>query len=185
MAELSTIARPYAEALFSVARSDSTGLASWVELLNEVAEVASQADVAAVLDDPKLGPSRRVEIFSGVIPSLSKASEGQRQAVGNFLLMLAENDRLAVLSEIASQFSDLRDAHEGSAKAQIVSALPISDSDLTELLAALQRRFGRQLKAEVTVDASLIGGVRVVVGDQVLDTSVSAQLIRMRDTLVA
>lgn len=185
MAELSTIARPYAEALFSVARTDSAGLASWVDLLNEVALVAQQADVAALLDDPKLGPSRRVEIFSGVIPSLNQVSEAQRQAISNFLLMLADNDRLSVLAEIATQFSDLRDAYEGSAKAQIVSALPISDSDLAELLAALQRRFGRQLKAEVTVDASLIGGVRVVVGDQVLDTSVSAQLDRMRDTLVA
>lgn len=103
----------------------------------------------------------------------------------NFIDLLVENDRVITLPEIAEQFEDLKNRHEGSAIAKIVSAYELSDSQVQELLAGLEKKFGVKLKPEITVDNSIIGGIRVTVGDQVLDTSVQAQLTRLRDTLAA
>jgi F-type H+-transporting ATPase subunit delta len=171
MAELSTVARPYAEALFSAARDDQAGLPAWSDLVGEMSQVASNPDVREAMADPRLGDKQRVELFSGLI----KAE----------LPLLVENDRLLLLPDIAEQFAALRNRHDGTAQAEITSAFEMSDAQVQELVAALEQKFGLKLKPSVTVDPSLIGGVRVAVGDQVLDTSVQAQLARMRDQLAA
>ena len=103
----------------------------------------------------------------------------------NFLELLIDNERLLLLPQIAEQFEILKHKHEGTALARITSAFPLEDAVVNELGASLEKKFGLKLKPEVTVDADLIGGVRVMVGDQVLDTSVQARLARMRDTLAA
>ena len=103
----------------------------------------------------------------------------------NFIGMLAENGRLALLPEIEHQFRELKNAHESTADAEIVSAFPMEGAQISELVSALEKKFGRKLKATVSVDAGLIGGVRVTVGDEVLDHSVSARLQRMHTALVA
>jgi len=102
-----------------------------------------------------------------------------------FVALLIENGRATALPEIAEQFNQLKNRLEGTALAEISSAFPLEDAQVQQLVGALEKKFGLKLKPTVTVDASLIGGVRVVVGDQVLDTSVRAQLDRMRDTLAA
>lgn len=101
------------------------------------------------------------------------------------MTLLVENDRLLLLPEIASQFLWLKNRHEGTADAEIASAFALTDAQVADLVAGLEKKFGVKIKPTVRVDASLIGGVRVAVGDQVLDTSVRAQLDRMRDALVA
>jgi F-type H+-transporting ATPase subunit delta len=103
----------------------------------------------------------------------------------NFINMLIENGRLTLLPEIAAQFHELKNAQEGAADAQISSAFELSDAQVKEIIAALEKKFGRKLNPSVTVNKSLIGGVRVVVGDEVLDTSVSAKLQKMHDALTA
>jgi F-type H+-transporting ATPase subunit delta len=103
----------------------------------------------------------------------------------NFVALLVSNDRLLLLPQIAEQFEALKDTAEGVAQANITSAFPMSEDQVSQLIALLEPKFGLKLKPHVTVDAALIGGVRVQVGDQVLDTSVQAQLVRMRDTLAA
>ncbi|HEY9278727.1 MAG TPA: F0F1 ATP synthase subunit delta [Eoetvoesiella sp.] len=179
MAELSTIARPYAEALFASAQGDQAGLASWSGLVSELAQVASQEDVRAALTDPRLDNAQRIELFAGLIKSpLSTQAR-------NFIELLVSNNRVLVLPQIAEQFELLKNRHEGTALAQITSAFALSDAQVQELVTGLEKKFGLKLKPAVTVDADLIGGVRVIVGDQVLDTSVQAQLARMRDTLAA
>ncbi len=179
MAELSTIARPYAEAAFGVASADSAGLATWVDLLQELAQVVSHPEVKGVLDDPHLQPQSRVELVQGFLKTTPTPP------VVNFLTLLAENDRLLLLPEIAVQFSQLKNRHEGSADALIETAFELTEAQLADLVAGLEKKFNIKLKPEVRVNVDLIGGVRVTVGDQVLDTSVRAQLERMRDTLVA
>ncbi|MAK56578.1 MAG: F0F1 ATP synthase subunit delta [Pusillimonas sp.] len=179
MAELSTIARPYAEALFASAKGDQASLASWSDLVNELAAVASLEDVRDALTDPRLSNEQRFELFCGLVKS---ALSDQAR---NFIELLVQNDRILLLPQIAEQFDLLKNQFEGSAVAQITSAYELSDAQVAELLAGLEKKFGLKLKPSVTIDASLIGGVRVVVGDQVLDTSVQAQLARMRDTLAA
>lgn len=179
MAELSTIARPYAEALFAVARSDSAGLPAWAELVRELAQAAAHPEVRAAIADPALDGSQRVELFTSVLKSPLP------QTARNFIKTLVENDRLLLLPEIAAQFQWLKNRHEGSADAEIVSAFELTESQVAELVAGLEKKFGVKIKPTVRVDASLIGGVKVLVGDQVLDTSVRAQLDRLRDALVA
>jgi len=179
MAELSTVARPYAEALFGAASADPAGLAGWAELVAEMAQVAANPDVREAMSDPRLDDAQRAGLFAGLLKSALP------QGARNFLELLAQNDRLLLLPEISAQFQALKNRHEGTAVAEIASAFELSDAQVKELLAGLERKFGVRLKAQVTVDPSLIGGVRVAVGDQVLDTSVQAQLARMRDTLAA
>lgn len=180
MAELSTIARPYAEALFATASNDqATGLDAWSGLVSELAQVASQDDVREALTDPRLNTAQRIELFAGLIKSPLSAQ------ARNFIELLVSNQRILVLPQIAEQFEILKHQHEGTALADIRSAYALSDDQVQQLVSGLEKKFGLKLKPAVTVDADLIGGVRVIVGDQVLDTSVQAQLARMRDTLAA
>lgn len=180
MAELSTVARPYAEALFAAARDDQkTGLPVWADLIGELSQVAAHPDVREAMADPRLDDPQRIALFA----SLIKAE--LPQAAHNFIALLVENDRLLLLPDIAAQFVALRNRHDGTAQAEITSAFALSDAQVNELVAVLEQKFGLKLKPAVTVDQALIGGVRVAVGDQVLDTSVQAQLARMRATLAA
>jgi F-type H+-transporting ATPase subunit delta len=103
----------------------------------------------------------------------------------NLLSMLIENGRLSLLHEIEQQFHELKNAFESTADAQIISAFPMADEQVRDLVVALEKKFGRKLIASVSVDAALIGGVRVTVGDEVLDTSVSARLAHMQTALAA
>jgi len=179
MAELSTIARPYAEALFAAANEDPAGLASWSALVAELAQVAGLDDVREALSDPRLANKDRIDLFVGLIKT--PLPDHAR----NFVALLVNNHRILVLPQIAEQFETLKNQREGTALAQITSAFALDDRQVSELVAGLEKKFGLKLKPSVTVDSSLIGGVRVVVGDQMLDTSVQAQLARMRDKLAA
>jgi F-type H+-transporting ATPase subunit delta len=177
MAELSTFARPYAEALFQIARDGR--LAEWSTLLGAMAQVAANADMRAVTFDPNISAAQLFDLFSA---AMKQPLSGEAQ---NFVRALIDNDRLAVLPTIAQLFNELKNAHEGLAEAEIVSAYPLSDAQLGELVAGLQKKFGIKLKPSVRVDQDLIGGVRVTVGDRTLDSSVRAQLERMRAVLAA
>jgi F-type H+-transporting ATPase subunit delta len=168
MAELSTIARPYAEALFAAAKAGG-GLDPWVAVVDEMAALAGHPKVAEVVADPKLTGEQVFGLLSGMMKTRLPA-EG-----ANFLRMLIDNDRLAALPQIARQFRALKNEAEGVADCVIESAFALSDAQVADLVAALSKKFGLKLKPEVRVDASLIGGVRVIVGDHVLDTSVKTQ----------
>lgn len=177
MAELATIARPYAEALYRVAKSGN--LSAWSELVVEMAQAAAHPDVVALAHNPKVSAAQTAEAFLSVLKS-SVTAEAK-----NFINTLTEYDRLTLLPEIAAQFHDLQNADTGSADAEIVSAFEMTDAQVKELAATLEKKFGRKLHPTVIVDSSLIGGVRIVVGDQVLDTSVRAKLQQMHNALTA
>lgn len=178
MAELATIARPYAEALFRVANA-SGQLAAWSDLVADMAHIASHPAVVEFARNPKVSDQQVVDTFLTMLkPTLGPE-------VGNFVTMLAENGRLPLLPEIAEQFHELKNASEGAADAEISSAFEMTDAQVRELVATLEKKFGRKLNPTVTVDPSLIGGVRVKVGDEVLDTSVRAKLQQMYTALVS
>jgi len=177
MAELATIARPYAEALFQVAKSHD--LAAWGQQLDALAQVAQDADLRQFADHPKADGQQVVAVMTAA------AKQGLAGGVQNFLHTVVENGRLAALPAIVAQYHVLANAASGVSDAQIYSAFEISDAQLAELKAALEKRFGRKLEAHVQIEPGLIGGVRVVVGDEVLDTSVKARLERMKVALTA
>ena len=179
MAELSTIARPYAEALFSVAQGTGESLDGWRTAIDELASLMSHPEVADVVADPNLD---HAQVF-GLLTGMMKVT---LHAAGiNFLKLLIENQRLAVLPEVAAQFRQLKNRAEGVADCLIETAFPLSDAQIADLLASLSKKFGQKLKPEVRVNASLIGGVRATVGDQVLDSSVRARLTDMQTALTA
>lgn len=176
--ELATIARPYAEALFRVAKSGN--LAQWSESVSEMAQLAAHPDVQAFANNPKIGKQQIADTFLALL----KTNKGSAE-LKNFIGMLVENDRLTLLPEIGEQFHALQNAEAGAADAEITSAFELSDAQVRDLVATLEKKFGRKLNPLVKVDNSLIGGVRVLVGDQVLDTSVRAKLQKMHTALTA
>ncbi|PXX44874.1 F0F1 ATP synthase subunit delta [Undibacterium pigrum] len=177
MAEIATIARPYAEALFRVAQSGN--LSAWSELVTEMGQVGAHSDVQALAHNPKVSADQKAEIFLSAIKSPVTAE------AKNFINTLADYDRLTLLPEIAFQFQALKNAFEGAADAEVTSAFELTATQLSELAVTLEKKFGRKLHPTVKVDSSLIGGVRIVVGDQVLDTSVRAKLQKMHVALTA
>ena len=176
MAELATIARPYAEALFKSSQGDLNGAAQWLDALGAVADNAQLLQFAG---NPKVTDQ---QVFD-VVADVAKAQlPGNAK---NFLRMVIENGRLAALPEIAVQFRALKNAQSGSSDAVVYSAFPIPAATLGDVAVALEKRFGRKLNVTVAEDPSLIGGIRVVVGDEVLDTSVKARLEQMKVALTA
>jgi F-type H+-transporting ATPase subunit delta len=176
MAEIATIARPYAEALFEAAGAHAAALASEVAAL---AAIAAQEPLRQFADNPRT----TVEQVQGVV--LSVVGAPLSTPAQNFLRTVLDNGRLAALPEIAAQFQALVDAQSGVSQARIESAYPIDAAQLNEVVATLEKRFGRKLEAGVVVRPELIGGIRVVVGDEVLDTSVKARLEQMKVALTA
>jgi F-type H+-transporting ATPase subunit delta len=177
MAELATIARPYAEALFRVAKAGS--LSAWADLVSEMAQAAAHHDVKDMAQNPALTDEQVVSTFSSVLKTpLSVEAK-------NFVSALVQNGRLTLLPEIAAQFHTLKNAQEGAADAEITSAFELSDAQLKDVVATLEKKFGRKLTPTVKVDNALIGGVRVVVGDEVFDTSVRAKLQQLHVALAA
>lgn len=179
MAELATIARPYADALFKAQGSDLAGTAVW---LDRLAAVAENAQLLQFADSPKVTVDQVFDLVAGVA---SNASDPLSGAARNFLRLVIENGRLSALSEIATQFRSLKNAAGGVTDAIVFSAFPLDGSALNEVVTVLEKRFGRKLGIKVELDASLIGGIRAVVGDEVLDTSVKARLEQMKMALIA
>ncbi len=177
MAELATIARPYAEALFK-----STGVADKSVLVDQVralAAIAADASLRQFADNPKVNAEQVFDLITSVVKTpLSQAAK-------NLLQTVIDNGRLAALPDVATQFHALVNASSGVSDATIYSAYPIEAAQLPEVVALLERRFGRKLNASVVHEPALIGGIRVVVGDEVLDTSVKARLEHMKVALTA
>jgi len=169
MAEPSTIARPYAEAVFRLAK-ERGNLAQWSEMLADLAKVASDPRIRAAMNDPNLPAAKVAGMLLAVLAGrLSGEAE-------NVVRVLAENRRLESLPEIASQFEALKYDHEGIVQAEIVSAFPLDQTQLQTLVAHLESNTGKRVKPLVSTDRELIAGVRVTIGDKVIDGSARAQL---------
>jgi F-type H+-transporting ATPase subunit delta len=176
MAEIATIARPYAEALFKAAGADAVATSVW---LDELAAVAGNDQLRQFADSPKASDEQVFGVVSGVL-------KGGLSPMGqNFLRTVIENGRMAALPEIADQFRALKNAQQGSSDAVVYSAFDMDGATLADLSGVLERRFGRKLNLQVERQPDLIGGVRVVVGDEVLDTSIKARLEQMKVALTA
>jgi len=176
MAELATIARPYAEALFKSAKADLDGTGQWLDALGSV---AGNPQLLQFAENPKVTNQQVFDVVTDV------AKVPLPQPGVNFLRTVIENGRLAALPEIATQFRELKNAQSGTSDAVVYSAFPIPASTLADVARTLEQRFGRKLNVTVQEDPSLIGGIRVVVGDEVLDTSVKARLEQMKVALTA
>ena len=168
MAEVATIARPYAEAVFSLADSAGT-LTQWSATLGKLAAVAADSEVQRLIGDPKVSGRQLVDLL------LSVAGDAGAEA-RNFVSALVENKRVPALPSVRDIFETLKNEREGTVDTLIETAFPLDDGQLASLVADLEQRFKRKIRPQVTVDRELIGGVRVTVGDEVIDGSVRGKL---------
>jgi F-type H+-transporting ATPase subunit delta len=178
MSENVTIARPYAEAAFSLAR-EQNALPRWAGMLGLLSNVSSDSTVRAALDNPRLDNAAKESLL------LSLCGDALDADGRSFVRVLIESDRVAVLPDIKRLFDTLKDGADGVARAQIVSAFPVDDAQLASLKTALEKRFGKKIEATISVDPDLIGGARVTVGDTVIDASVRGELQAMSSQLRA
>ena len=178
MAEPSTVARPYAEAAFKLADEAGT-LGRWSEMLAALALVAGDPRVRSAAADPRLSDAQRAGLFISI---LGGRLSGE---VENFVRVLAQNDRLALLPQIREQFEMLKNEREGVVEAEVQSAFDLSDAQLKDIVQRLEKKTGRKVRAHVSLDRELIGGVKIVLGDKVIDGSARAQLAALEAALKA
>ncbi|MCX8017276.1 MAG: F0F1 ATP synthase subunit delta [Rhodocyclaceae bacterium] len=171
MAENVTVARPYAEAAFALAKAEGA-LADWQAALERMAAAAADPQMGECIADPRIAPEALNALFQSVVGELSAEQR-------NFATLLVENRRLTVLPEIRALFAGLKNAQEGTREALIRSAFPLDAAQLAGLVADLEGKFGCKIKATVEVEPELIGGVKIALGDQVIDASVRGKLNAM------
>lgn len=176
MAESVTIARPYAQAVFRLAR-ESKSLKAWSDRLQRLAAIAQDAEMTKVVGNPKFSARQVADLF------VSLSGEPGNQELTSFIGILAENERLDVLTQIQEIYEQLKSKDEGVKEAVISTAFPLNDAQLKNLMSQLESHFSSKLQPLVEVDATLIGGIKVAVGDQVLDASVRGKLDAMATAL--
>lgn len=175
MAENITLARPYADAAFQLARA-TNALGPWQQALDRMAAVAADAQMVDCIGNPRLLSAQVAQLFLDVVGSVSAEQQ-------NFVRLLVDNERLQVLPEIRDLYVELKNGQEGVQEADIASAFPLDDATLKNLVAELEARFKCRIQATVSLDPELIGGVRIAVGDQVIDASVRGKLAAMATAL--
>jgi F-type H+-transporting ATPase subunit delta len=176
MAELATIARPYANAVFDIAK-ERHAIDDWSRQLQLAAAVAAQPEIVEIIESPATTSIEKSNALARVCgEDLSR--EGKQ-----FLQVLARNKRLHLLGEISEQFEALRAQEEASLDVEVVSAFPLSEPENQRLVAALGRRFGREIQLTASVDESLLGGAIIRAGDAVIDGSVRGKLEKLAESL--
>lgn len=176
MAEELTLARPYAEAVFRLA-TERGAFAEWSGTLGLAAVVAADKQVLALAMDPNVSKQQLEQVLFAV------CGDKFNEQGGNFLKLLVKNGRVPLLPRIQELYEKLRAEQSGEVEALVTSAFPLTDAQLADLVVVLEGRLKRRVKAKVTVDPELIGGVCVEAGDEVLDTSVRGKLQAMAHTL--
>lgn len=176
MAEFTTIARPYAQAVFKLAQQQQA-LPAWSDMLGLAAHVAADPEMRKLLDNPRVTPAQLAELFVDV------CGDRLNDAGRNLVRLLAERRRLVVLPEIFGLFEQLKNDAEGAIKAQLITAFPATDAQKQTIAAALKQRFGRDVQLEYITDPTLVGGAVVRAGDLVIDGSVRGKLARLGTAL--
>jgi len=185
MTSLSSIARPYADAVFAVASGDAGRVDAWSAFLARGAAVAGDERVAQLLLNPRADKNRLLELIAEVAVDGAAAAAGDASAAQqrNLLKLLAANGRLATLSAIHARFEQLRADADCTVQAVITAAFEVSDAQRDAITDALEKKLGRKVTARTVLDKSLIGGIVVRAGDWVLDASARGQLAQLQSAL--
>ena len=176
MAEITTLARPYAVAAYRLAK-EKGAQERWSDMLSLLAGIASNSDVSEIIADPKF-TSAQIEQLFGKVGGERIDAEGT-----NLIKLLIENDKLSLLPVIFEMYEALKAEDGGLEQATIISATELSPDQGKALLARLESRFNKKIEPQFAVDSELIGGVKIIVGDAVIDASVRGQLQDLAYTL--
>ncbi|ABM63196.1 F0F1 ATP synthase subunit delta [Halorhodospira halophila] len=177
MAERSTLARPYARAVFELAGDDATERQAWSRRLAAVAEVVQVPQLASLLTHPRISAEQLAGIVCEAAGDLGQTGE-------NFVRLLASNRRLQYAPEVARVYEELRAEAEGIVDVEVLSATQLEDAQQERLAEALRKRLGREVRLQTRVDESLIGGAMIRAGDTTIDGSVKGKLARLSSALV-
>lgn len=177
MSELATLARPYASAIFKRAKETSSS-AKWSETLVFLSSVMASEELTNVLKNPKVNKSKFAEFLHNICQD-----HVDKEGI-NLLKLLIKNDRLALMSNIAKEFESLKADDEGYIEVDVVSAFPFTKEGEQKFTTTLEKKFTKKIHMNVTVDKSLIGGVLVRAGDQVIDGSIRGQLQQLQKALM-
>jgi F-type H+-transporting ATPase subunit delta len=172
------IARRYAKALVQIAAEEGAVEKFHGELAKVEAMFAACPELGSLLSNPAYGIEAKVETLREVAGKLQLSD-----SIRNFLLLLQERNRVACLGQIIACYSVLADELSGVLRPVVTTALPLADSRVAEIKAALEKSTGKKIVLQVEVEPSLIGGVVTRIGDKVLDGSVKTQLTRIEDIL--
>ena len=178
MAEISTIARPYAVAIFNLAKEENA-LSEWSDMLSLMSGIIENDDINSFIIDSKVLDTDREKLILNICGDKINAS-GQ-----NLIKLLVEYKRLSILSEIALLFEELKAKDEGVIEAEIIMADQPDKKMVENLLKSLEKRFNKKIEGKVVIDKSIIGGTKIIVGDTVIDASVRGQLDNLAYTLKA
>ena len=178
MAEISTIARPYAVAIFSLAKEEKT-LSDWSDMLSLINNIVENEDVNSFIHDSKVLDADREKLI------LNICGDKIDSAGKNLIKLLVEYKRLLILSEITLLFEELKDKDEGVIEAEIIMADQPDKKMVENLLQSLEKRFNKKIEGKVVIDKSIVGGTKIIVGDTVIDASVRGQLDNLAYTLKA
>ena len=178
MAEISTIARPYAVAAYKLGK-EQKALAKWSEMLGFATQVANDTKMQAYINDPKVVASDLQATFLKVCDDKLNAN------AQNLIKVLVEYGRVSILPAISAAFEELKALDEGVLEAQIIAASKPSVAEVKDLVARLEAKFGKKVEATVSIDPEIIGGIKIIVGDTVIDASVKNQLQNLAYTLTA
>jgi len=176
MAEAVTIARPYAVAVYRLAK-EKGAQARWSEMLAFASAIAADAQMQALNDDPNVFADQVERVF------LAVAGDKLDAAGVNLVKLLIENSRLSLLADITRLYEELRAQDEGVVEAEITAAAQLDDAQVKTLVSQLENKFKRKVVAHVNVNPEIIGGVKIVIGDTVIDASVRGRLQEMAYTL--
>jgi F-type H+-transporting ATPase subunit delta len=176
MAELSTLARPYAKAAFEYAR-EKDALAAWSEQLATAAAVSAAEGMDAVLDNPSLTDAQQAATLNEVCGDATGAE------VKNFVSILSDNKRLSLLAEISAQFELFKANLEKSVDVEVVSAFDLDEATVNKLAEVLGKKLEREVRVSTSTDAGLLGGVLIRAGDLVIDGSVRGRLNKLAEAM--
>ena len=178
MAEPSTVARPYAEAAFKLAE-EADALDKWSDMLSALALIGQDERVQRAASNPNLSDDQVAGLFIAILAG-RLSGEGE-----NFVRVLAHNKRLELLPRIEEQFEALKNERQGVVEAQVQTAFELDDAQLHDLVERLERKIGRKVRAKIEISKDLIAGVRILLGDKVIDGSARAQLAALETALKA
>ena len=178
MAEISTIARPYAVAIFNLAKEEKA-LSKWLDMLSLMSRIVENEDINSFIHDSKVLDADREKLI------LNICGDKIDSAGKNLIKLLVEYKRLLILSEITLLFEELKDKDEGVIEAEIIMVDQPDKKMVENLLQSLEKRFYKKIEGKVVIDKSIIGGTKIIVGDTVIDASVRGQLDNLAYTLKA
>lgn len=176
MAEAITIARPYANAIFSIA-NERGELKAWSEMLAVFSQCAQDDDIASMIASPSVTDEQMIDLLSNV------TGEAVSDEAKHFLMLLSENNRLPLLSDIAIIYEALRAEAEQVMTADVSTAKPLTEQQEANISAALKKRTGRDVTLNVEVDESLLGGAIIRAGDLIIDGSALGKLNRLANVI--